>query len=185
MGNALPEHLLFAIAQATHCFAHTIREHIVDCFDHFTAGAEIGAEQHLSALAGSRFLRRNVSMVFIQKNTRICQPELIDGLLHVANHKAIVSSIGQCLKNRILYAVGVLILIHHNFPEPASDLTGRSSNMVSALSPEEIQHFVLQIAEIHTPAAFLGLGICFIKSMNQSDQASGSPSRSIQVRKNL
>ena len=85
MGHALPKSLRFGVVQPPHLRGHAGGEYLVHPFNNLRAGTEIVAEQHLPALPRLCFLRFKVVVVFFQENSRVCQPELIDRLLHVTD----------------------------------------------------------------------------------------------------
>ena len=85
MGHALPKSFRFGVVQPPHLRGHAGGEYLIHPFNHLRAGTEIVAEQHLPALPRLRFLCFKVVVVFFQENSRVCQPELIDRLLHVTD----------------------------------------------------------------------------------------------------
>ena len=171
MRNTFPQHFLFTISKATYCSTHAVGEHIIHRFNYFSAGTEIGTEQYLSALGRSCLPCRHIDMILFQENSGISQTELVDGLLHVTDHKAIVPSIGQRFKNRILDTIGVLVFIHHDLPESVADLPRCSSDAATVFTLEQIQHLMFQVAEIHAATSFLNLGISNFKLPHQTDQS--------------
>ena len=185
VGNSLPKHFRFTVGKSAHSLTHTVGKHIVDRLDHLRTRAEIGAEKDLPPFTGLCFLHGAIIPVFFQKDSGICQPELINGLLHIAHQKAIVPFGGQCLKNCVLDTVGVLVFIHHDFPEPAADLICRRSSAAAFGSQQQVQHLVLQIAEIQHPAAALCPGIGLVKPAYQTHQAPGRSPGLGQVLQNL
>ena len=85
MGHALPKSFRFGVIQTAHLRGHTGGEYLIHPFNHLRAGTKIVAEQHLPALPRLRFLCFKVVVVFFQENSRVCQPELVDRLLHVTD----------------------------------------------------------------------------------------------------
>ena len=184
MGNTLPEGLRLTIVEAANFLAHTGCKHIVNRFDDLCSGAKIVAEEHFPALPGLRILCGHIPLILFQKDSRIRQPELVNRLFYVTDHKAIVPFPGQCREDRILHAIGVLIFIHHDLPEPTADFRCGSGWSASMLSQQKIQGHVLQITEINAPSAALRLGIRPIKGSYQTDDAFGAFGRLSQILQN-
>ena len=181
MGNSLPEGFRFAIAQTAHFRGHAAEKDIVDRLDHLTAGAEIPAEHDFAALARLCLFSRCIVPVFLQENARIRQPELVNGLLYVAHHEAILLFPGQGGENRILNTVGILVFIHQDFPEPPSDLRGSGGGAGAVLTQHQIQHLMLQIGKIQDPPGLFGLGKLPVKLANQGNDSPGSGCRLVQI----
>ena len=174
MGYTFPQCFRFSISKAAHLRCHTGGKHIVYRLDHFRTGAEIVAEQNFSSLSGSCFLRVFVGMILLKENIRVCQSELVNRLLHITDHEAVVAFHSQRSEDRILHTVGILILIYHDFTETVADLHRRNRRPAAAFSQHKIQRFMLKIAEIQTSPAALGNGIIPFKSLNQRYQTSGT-----------
>ena len=85
--------------------------------------------------------------VFPQEDGGICQPEPIDGLLHIAHGEQIFPLPGNCLKNVVLDLVGILILVHEDFPVAGGDLLPQLRG-VAVLIRQQLQRQMLLIGEI-------------------------------------
>ena len=171
MGHALPQSLSIRIVQAAHFGRHTGGEHVVHALNNFRAGTEIVAQQNFSALPRLCLLHRRVRSVLFQKNAGVSQAELVDGLLHVAHQEAVLLLPAEGGENRVLHGVGVLILVHQNLPEAAADFRRRSRGIGAALSQQQIQSIMLQIAEIQNPAASLNRPVIPGKLLNKGCQS--------------
>ena len=143
MGNALVEPLPFPVGKAANFRGHTAAEHGVDSRYHLPGRAEIPGQKHLPTLARLGLLRRNKLVVFFQEDSRVCQTELVNGLLHISHHKAVLLLGGKGGEDGILHLVGVLVLVHHNLPEALSNLPGQGGGAAAVLAQEQIQHFML------------------------------------------
>ena len=185
MGNTFPQCFRFSISKTAHLRCHTGGKHIVYRLDHFRTGAEIVAEQNFSSLSGSCFLCIFVGMILLEENIGVRQTELIYGLLHVADHEAVVAFHSQRSEDRILHTVGILILVYHDLTETVADLQSRNRRTAAAFSQHKIQHFMLKIAEIQTSPAALGNGIIPFKGLNQRYQTSGTGAGLLQVTQHL
>ena len=142
-------------------------------------------EEDFPALPGLCLLRRGIGSVFLQENLRVRQAEAVDGLLHVSHQEAILFFFRQRRENRVLHPVGILVFIHHDFPEPGADFPGCPGPAGSIFSQKQVQGTVLQISEIQNPAASFGPGIVLIKPAHQLDEPPGSRFRLAQVREHL
>ena len=134
MGNALIEHLPFPVGKSPYFRGHTAAEHGVDSRNHLPGGAEIPGQKHLPTLARLGLLRRNKPVVFFQEDSRVCQPELVNGLLHIPHHKAVLLLGGKSGEDGVLHLVGVLVLVHHNLPETLPDLPGQGGGAAAVLA---------------------------------------------------
>ena len=172
--DSLLQHFRTGIVKSSHFRAHTGSEHIVYRSNHLAAGPEIPAEQHLSALPGGSLVRRDIIPVFFQENPRIRQTKLIDGLLHVPHQKAVLPLFRQRHENSVLDAVGVLILVHQDLPEPSGDFRCRSGWAAPVFSQQQIQRPVFQVAEVQHPAAALRRRIGPVKISYQRNQSTDS-----------
>ena len=143
MRNALVEPLPFSVGKSPHLRGHTAAKHGVDSRYHLPGRAEIPGQKHLPTLARLGLLRRNKLVVFFQEDSRVCQPELVNGLLHIPHHKAVLLLGGKGGEDGILHLVGVLVLVHHNLPEAFSNLPGQGGGAAAVLAQEQIQHFML------------------------------------------
>ena len=185
MGYSLIQRFLRTVIHTAHLRAHTGAEHIVTAFQHPGTGTEILTEDHLSVLAGLCGLRRKEGVVFLHKNTRVCQAELVDGLLYIAHHKQISPETGQGVINRILNLVGILIFIYHHFPESGSNILCRTGIACARFAQQKIQHPMFQIAKIQNAAAAFGAVVAFIETTHQGRQSSDSIGSSVQIRQHL
>ena len=88
---------------------HESFKDIIGRFQYLNVTAEIFLENNQLALTRIGL----IEFKFIIKNLRIGLTESIDGLLNIANHKAIISS-SQQFQHSLLSMVGVLILIDHD-----------------------------------------------------------------------
>ena len=88
---------------------HESFKDIIGRFQHLDVTAEIFLENNQLALTRIGL----IEFKFIVKNLRIGLTESIDGLLNIANHKAIISS-SQQFQHPLLSMVGVLVLIDHD-----------------------------------------------------------------------
>ena len=170
VGNSLPKLLRFPVGQPAHLGAHTGVEHVVHRVDNLRAGTEIMAQKNFSSLPRLRLPGGDVFFVLFQENARVGQTELVNGLLHVADHEAVLLLPGQGVENRVLHAVGVLILVHHDLPVTPPDLPGSGGGLASGFSQEQIQGLMLQIPEIQHPAAAFCRGIIPVKLPYQRHQ---------------
>ena len=155
MENTFIKRFFGSIGQAANLGRHTQPEYIVYCFQHRSTGSEIPAQQYLSAFTVNSLLRMGISCVLFQKDTGISQTELINRLLHITNQEQILLLFRQCAIDRILHRIGILVFIHHHFPETAANLPGHMGNTAAALAIQKIQCMVFQIAEVQDPAAAL------------------------------
>ena len=185
VGRPLPQGFLRAVGQAAHPDAHAGGEHIVDARDHLAAGAEIAAEQDLSALARPGCLRRGIGAVLLQENLGVSQAKAVNRLLHVAHHEAILLLLGQGGKNGILDGVGILVFVHHDLPVAPAQFPCGSGEPRAAFPQEQIQGAVLQVAEIQDAAGPLEPGKVCLKLPHQADNAPGRPGGSPQIRQDL
>ena len=167
MGNALVKRLFLAVGKTAHRLAHAAAEHIIDTGKHCTTGAEIAGEHDFSALSGLCLICRQIPTVLFQKNSGICQTELINGLLYIAYHKAILTLLCQRTEKRILHRIGVLIFVHHDLPEAVADLPGSSSCTAAVFAQKQIQCTMLQIAKIQNAAAFFRLLVTIGETTHQ------------------
>ncbi len=85
MGHPLPEGFRFSVVETAHLWGHAGGEHLVHPLDDLGTGAEVVAEQHLPTFPRLGLLRANIFIVLFQENPWVCQSELINGLLHVAD----------------------------------------------------------------------------------------------------
>ena len=170
MGHALIQRFLRSVMQATHLGRHTKLEYIIHRFQHRTAGAEIPAQQHLPPLPRCSFISMGKGCVFFQENAGVCQAELINGLLHIANQEQILFPFCQRAVDGILHRIGVLVFIHHHFPEATADFPGHSGDAATAFSVKQIQGVMLQIAEIQNTAAAFHAVIGLFEPAHQTDQ---------------
>ena len=92
---------------------------------------------------------------------------------------------GQGRKNRVLYAVGVLILVHQDLPVESADLRRCCRGACPEFTQQQIQGLMLQIAEIQTTAAFFRAAVGFVKLPDQSNQSPGSRRRLGQIHQQL
>ena len=174
MGNAFPESLCLGIIESSDFRCHTGRKHMIDTLDNLSAGAEIVTEQHLSSLPRLRVFGGSVGFIFFKEYPRVCQPELIDGLLDITHQKAILLFEAQRGKNRVLHTVGILIFVHQNLPVSASNLRCGGCGIRPGFAQQKIQGVVLQIAEVQNPAAALGCPVIPVKLLYQSDKSPGA-----------
>ena len=181
VGHALPESLRFRIIKPAHLRRHAAGKYVVDALDDLPAGTEIVTEQYLSSLPRFRLFRRCVSRVFFKKYPGVCQPELIDGLLDVAHQETILLFQAQCGEDRILHTVGILILVHQNFPVSSADFRRGSRGICTGFAKQKVKGMVLQIAEIQDPAAALGSTVVPVKLFHQPGKAPGTGSRLGQI----
>ena len=161
---------------------------MIDRFDDLRAGAEIGRQQDLPALPCRRFRHGGIAVIFFQKDTGVRQSELVDGLLDVADHETIAPVAGESPEDGILDLVGVLILVHHDLPEAAAQLGGgcrRDSLALNVSAPQQVQHQVLQVREVHAAAASLGLVEGFAEPAHQIDEAPAGGAGLAQIRQDL
>ena len=185
VGDPLPEFFRLAIGQAAYGGAHAGLKHIVDRLHHLAAGTEIGAEEHFSPLPRLGVTGWNITVVFFKKDPGIGQTELIDGLLHITHHEAILLPVGQGRENGVLDAVGVLVLIHHDLPEAAANFIRRSGWAGALGAKQQVQGLVLQVAKVQHPAAGFCTVIFLTELPHQNHQAPGPGSRLPQVTQNL
>ena len=185
VGNSLPEFLRFPVGQPADLGAHTGVEHVVHRVDDLGAGTEIVAQENLSSLPRLCLLSRDVFFILFQKNSGVGQTELVDGLLHVADHEAVLLLPGQGVENRVLHAIGVLILVHHDLPVTPPDLPRGGCGLASGFSQQQIQGFVLQISKIQHPAAAFGRGVIPVELPYQRHQPPLGGSCLVQVGQHL
>ena len=185
MGHALPESLRFGVVQTAHLRGHAGGEHLVHPFNDLRAGTEIVAEQHLPSLSGLSLLRASVLVVFFQEDSRVCQPELINGLFYIAYQKAILPFSAEGVKNGILHRVGVLVFVHQDFPEPTADFPRCHGWRSTGFSQQQIQGVLLQIAEIQNSPASLGSAIILGKLLHKPHEPPSPLRRLAQIGKNL
>ena len=171
MGNPLPQGFRLAVFQAAHLRAHAGPKDIIDTLDHLAAGAEIVGKQNLSSLSRLTFLRFSIFPVLFQEDARVCQAELVDGLLHVAHQEAVLPLLGEDGENGILHAVGILILVHHDLPVSSADLPGSRCGRGAAFPQQQIQCAVLQVAEVQHPSAPLEAPVVRIKLPHQGNES--------------
>ena len=88
---------------------HESFKDIIGRFQHLDVTAEIFLEDNQLALTRIGL----IEFKFIIKNLRIGLTKSINGLLNIANHKAIISS-SQQFQHPLLSMVGILILIDHD-----------------------------------------------------------------------
>ena len=88
---------------------HESFKDIIGRFQHLDVTTEIFLENDQLALTRISL----IEFKFIVKNLRIGLTESIDGLLNIADHKAIISS-SQQFQHSLLSMVGVLVLIDHD-----------------------------------------------------------------------
>ena len=183
MGNALPQGLGLPVPEASYILAHAAGEHLIDGLHNFSAGAEIVAEEHPPPLSRLGLGRRAVSVVLIQEDPRIRQPELIDGLLHIPHQKTILLFPGDAAENGILDGVGVLVFVHQHLPVPLSDFPGSGSWALPAKTQQQIQGFVLQVSEIQDPALLFEGPIFLLEPPHQGDKTLLGKAHLLQVLK--
>ena len=184
-GNSLPQCFRLAVVQAAHLPAHAGGEHLVDGGDHLDPGAEIVAEENFPPLARLCLLSREEAAVFFQEDARVCQPEAVDGLLHVPHHKAILLLLGQGGKDGVLDAVGILVFVHHHFPVAAAQFPCCRRGAGAFLSQQQVQRPVLQIPEIQNPAAAFQGGVVGVEPAHQLNEPPGRVSGGTQVGEHL
>ena len=170
MRNAFAQLFGFSVIESADFGTHTGTEYIIDRFDHFSAGTEIMAEQNLSVIPCRCLLRGKITLILAEENTGISQSELINGLLDITDHKAVLPLCAQGTENGILNTVRVLVFIHKDLPESASDLGGSRCGTAAGFSQEQIQRLMLQITEVQTSAASFGICIGFVKLPDQRKQ---------------
>ena len=185
MGNSLPESLLLGIPEASHLRAHTIFKNRVDAFDHLRPGTEIVTQKDLSSLPRPGRVGGRIVPVFFQKNPRVCQAELVDGLFHIPNQEAILFFTAECIENRVLDTVGILIFIHHDLPKTLPDLHCRRSDPAAVFAQQKIQHPVLQVAKIKDSTAPFHRLIPSGELPNQRHQPPGPIRGLLQILQNL
>ena len=172
-GQTLVEGFVGAVVETAHPLAHAAFKNVIDRLDDLGTGAEIGAEEHLPPLPCRRVLHVGIAVVFFQEDAGICQTELVDGLLHIAHHEAVVGASGEGGEDGVLYLVGVLILVHHDLHEPLPQVgSGGGAYLVtkSILPPQQLQHQMLQIAEVHAAADPLGTAELTAEPAHQGDK---------------
>ena len=171
MGNSLTEHLSFAVVKATYIPGHTSSKYIIDGADDSTGRSEITAEKDLSTISSFCLFRREITVIFSQEDTGICQTKLINGLFNITNHETIAALMCQCGENRILYLVAVLVFIYHNFPESGADFFNRCCETGAVLAQKKIQHFLLNIAEIQYSPNTFQFAVFEMEFFNKIDQS--------------
>ena len=168
-GPAGPQGLPFGVVQVAHGLAHDQGEDLVAGGQNLGPGPEVLREQNLPGLAPFGLGRVGIRLVFRQKQRRIGQPEAVDGLLHVAHHKAVAARPGDGLEDGLLDGVGVLVLVHQNFVEPGADLPGHGGGLMGVAVGQQADGLVLQVGEVQHPAAALfgGVGLFHLDGEGQ------------------
>ena len=181
MADSLIKRFFGAIVHTAHFRTHAGFEHIITSLKHTTAGSEIAAENDLTVLPRLRFVRRLEFVIFIKENRWIRQAELIDGLLHITDHEKVTSFNGKRMIDLVLYFVGILVLVHHNFQEASADFFRRRGQLNTVFPQQQIQHFMFQIAKIQNAAALFRFTVGCIKFLYQRSQASDRIGRRTQI----
>ena len=184
VGEALPEGLFLTVVKAAHPMGHTSGKYIIHTGKHRSAAAEIMGQQYFSALTFPGLLGRDESIILFQENAGVSQAELVNGLLHIANHKAILPLLGQRHEDGILHRIGILIFVHHDLPETAGNFHGDGGSAAALFAQQQIQCPLLQIAEIQDPSAALYPVKFRFKSLSQRNDTTDRSSRICQIRQN-
>ena len=155
-----------AVAKAAGSRRHGQPEDVVRRGENHGMGAEIIRQQDFSRfpLPCLRIVRKTV--VFFQKNTGVRQTEAIDRLLHVSDKEEIFFVAGNCPKDCVLHAVGILILVDHDFGIMLRHFPRRSRRQTAGMG-QQTQGFMLQIVIVqHMPLQF-ALPVPFRKAPDQ------------------
>ena len=155
-----------AVAKAAGSRRHGQPEDIVRRGKNRRMGEEIIRQQDFSRfpLPCLRIVRE--TGVFFQKNTGVRQTEAINRLLHVSDKEKIFFVAGNCPKDCVLHAVGILILVDHDFGIVLRHFPRRSRRQTAGMG-QQTQGFMLQIVIVqHMPLQF-ALPVPFRKAPDQ------------------
>ena len=158
------QRLLLGVVQLPSLAAHHERKYVVHAVHDLLSGTEIIAEQNFTRLSRNCIRMIYITIVFFKEDPRVSQPEAVDRLLHVANHKAVFAVLRHRLKNTLLHGVGVLILVHENLAIPRGDLPRRRRRQRCAALREQADALVLQIGKIQQLAAAFFLRVPRVKA---------------------
>ena len=119
---------LIVVHDASHGFSHQVDKYAVGALEHLPPAAEILVQIDLFCRLFALSLRLRVLLVFFQKQLRPRQTELINTLLHIADHKPVVSALalaGDGGQKILLHQIAVLILVDHDLVEKGTVLKRR------------------------------------------------------------
>ena len=162
------DQLLFpAVLHLSHFLAHQLPEHKVHKFCYFRTAAKVFAQHNFCRIIFS--VKWAVTVQFFHKNFRHRLSKTINALFHVADHKEIFALPGNCRKNHILCAVGILILIHQHFLVFLRRLLRQRSRTIGIAQSlhQKAQRHMLQVGKIQKLLLFFQLGILSVISENQ------------------
>ena len=166
---------LLIVRNAAQFLSHNPRKDSVHTVNDFPSAPEILMQVYPSGV----FCAAPVNLLFFQKQLRPCQTEFINALLHIPHHKAVVPSLGlpaDAGKQILLHQIAVLILVYHNFMEPASvsERSLRGHIAVSLPAQKRLQGKMLNIVKVKNIFFPLGPVESLLKSKRQIHKRSQS-----------
>ena len=160
---------LLAVVHLAHLSGHDVGKHEVGRVEHFLARAEVLRQQHLARFSLLRLFGIAVVQILLQKDGRVSQAEPVNALLYIAHRKEVLLLLGNGTEDTVLHFVGVLILVHHDFPVASGDLSGQVGGRAVFLCQNR-NGVVLLVGEINHITAHLFLLIGLGKRLCQPDQ---------------
>ncbi len=134
------------IDETSHIFPHDLFKNHVRAVQHFPAAAEVLMQvdpsgfdpraTRLPVVTGFCLFLSGIGLIFLQKQFRPRQTELVYALFHVSHHKPVVSALflaGDAGQNVLLYQIAVLIFIDQYLMEITTVFQRRLRRHTSAV----------------------------------------------------
>ena len=151
IGSTRLERDVFPVFDASDLASHEPEEHVIDAVKDFTAASEIAVEVDPLLLRVHGKILRELG----HKDLGSCKTEFIDGLLYVADHKAVVDLFilgGDDPQKEFLHFIAVLVFIDQDLVKilPVSHSSpARLIVSVIVLFRQDLQRQMLQIREVY------------------------------------
>ena len=160
IGRAEMEGFLLPVFHLPHVHRQDAGEDKVGCVQNLLPGAEVPGQQDFPFLPIRSSFSRCKALILVKENGGIRQPEAVDALLYVPHSKEVLSLAGHRPEDGVLHLVGILILVHQNFPVAARHLTAQRSG-AAIPGHQQFQRQMLLIGEIGAvhPQLFPPIGV--------------------------